>query len=314
MLDDRIRIISSMPAMNRNTWASPQQSDIEFDSVIAESQHQLPDTKGPDMTVITAPEDRLKDAIWDCKSSLFTVKKDLSSLFTRKSGVALQLRCLYTLKVRQLQTKLVEGALELRYSATTKSLDDLGNWKSNYKGCILHDYITAVRDLEYIHQLIETKSPVADHLQLHTSIPNDAKVLKSLLQSQLEKRMSTSAFGLVQRDSMSLGIWEGAATEPPSQSLHRTKRFLKKLLPGFMGGGLIIWPMIVMVLVLDNEKAKAGDPVCAADNHMLVISGFAVFIFAIFVSYHSRKPLEIFSATAAYAAVMVVFLGAALGA
>lgn len=32
-----------------------------------------------------------------------------------------------------------------------------------------------------------------------------------------------------------------------------------------MGGGLIIWPMIVMVLVLDNEKAKAGDDVCAAD-------------------------------------------------
>ncbi|KAK0701418.1 hypothetical protein B0T21DRAFT_115093 [Apiosordaria backusii] len=172
----------------------------------------------------------------------------------------------------------------------------------------------AVRDLEYIHQLIETKSSLAGHLQLHTSIPDDTRILQSLLQSQLEKHTSPNTFSLLQQDTRTLGVWGGITTQTSSPILRRTYRFLKKLLPGFMGGGLIIWPMIVMVLVLDNEKAKAGDPVCAADNHMLVISGFAVFMFAIFVSYHSRKPLEIFSATAAYAAVMVVFLGAALGA
>lgn len=42
-------------------------------------------------------------------------------------------------------------------------------------------------------------------------------------------------------------------------------RFLKKLLLGFMGGGLIIWLMIVMVLVFDNEKVKVGDDVCVVD-------------------------------------------------
>ncbi|KAK4171120.1 hypothetical protein QBC36DRAFT_142543, partial [Triangularia setosa] len=69
---------------------------------------------------------------------------------------------------------------------------------------------------------------------------------------------------------------------------------------GVLGGCLIFIPMLIMVPI---------HGVFPFSYVILLISGLLIILFASFISLFTHKPVEVFSVTAAYAAVMVFFLG-----
>lgn len=76
------------------------------------------------------------------------------------------------------------------------------------------------------------------------------------------------------------------------------KAFLQRLVLALFGGVVLVGPMLLMVL-LNNQTVS------------LATTSVAVFVFALVVSAYSNGPAEVaVGVVAAYAAVMVVFVGA----
>ncbi|KAL2839821.1 hypothetical protein BJY01DRAFT_250303 [Aspergillus pseudoustus] len=79
---------------------------------------------------------------------------------------------------------------------------------------------------------------------------------------------------------------------------HHTSAFLKRFIAALLGGVAVVGPMFIMVL--HNDRTTT-----------LSTASAAVVLFALMVaSYSSAPPEVLWSVVAAYAAVMVVFVGA----
>lgn len=72
--------------------------------------------------------------------------------------------------------------------------------------------------------------------------------------------------------------------------------YLERTFMAVMGGTFLVGPMLVMVL--HNTRTTS-----------LVTTSICVFLFGLVVSYFLEKQMDVLSATAAYAAVLVVFVG-----
>lgn len=174
--------------------------------------------------------------------------------------------------------------------------------------------------MQFIQEAIDTRSASSRWLRIHSFTSTDADLLRTLLKDQQERfrTVSSQSGTLVEQD-------QGKYSEAVSWSIGRTATLLgsiyHRLLPGIVGGILIYFPMFVMMQTFEksgeteNPSDGENSNQSGYDNarNMLQISGGAVLIFAIFISFFSNKAVEVFSATSAYAAVMVVFLGATIG-
>lgn len=76
--------------------------------------------------------------------------------------------------------------------------------------------------------------------------------------------------------------------------------YLQRTFMAILGGIFLIGPMLVMVL--HNTKATS-----------LITTSICAFLFGLVISVSLEKPIEVLSATAAYAAVLVVFVGTNTG-
>lgn len=78
------------------------------------------------------------------------------------------------------------------------------------------------------------------------------------------------------------------------------EQFLQRVGMAFIGGVFLIGPMLLMVL----HKSRTTT---------LVTTSFCVFAIGLVFSVYLEKPFDVLSATAAYAAVLVVFTGTSTG-
>jgi hypothetical protein len=93
-----------------------------------------------------------------------------------------------------------------------------------------------------------------------------------------------------------LGYWEGKPPQTYSPFVDRLARFIV----AFVGGAALVVPMIIMVF---NSSV----------NKSLVVTSVAVVLFAAFLAVELRSSnTETLTATATYAAVLVVFVGTSL--
>jgi len=92
------------------------------------------------------------------------------------------------------------------------------------------------------------------------------------------------------------GPWDNVYT-----GKERFEAFMTRYLTAILGGIMLIGPMILMVLI-KKRKVLAR----------LLTVGFCTMAFALVLAFPSstdKLPLELLSATAAYTAVLVVFVG-----
>ncbi|KAK3682811.1 hypothetical protein B0T22DRAFT_444978 [Podospora appendiculata] len=78
---------------------------------------------------------------------------------------------------------------------------------------------------------------------------------------------------------------------------HSLKGFLQRLSMAILGGGFLIAPMFIMVYHPGRVST-------------LATSSAFVFAFGVVMSFYLDRPFDVLSGTAAYAAVLVVFVGA----
>ncbi|KAK4665467.1 hypothetical protein QC763_0062760 [Podospora pseudopauciseta] len=309
--------------MGQGTPATDPNPDIELGHMPPESEFSR--TPAPVLDELQKGQDA---AARDCRTDLLSFKReprfsrdgDMPVFGLYKSpAMILELRELYILKLRHLRIKLATEALGYRYSISEKC-PDWADPDARYTDSRAHDYLTAVRDMQFIQEAIDTRSASSRWLRIHSFTSADADLLRTLLKDQQERfrTVSSQSGTLVEQD-------QGKYSEAVSWSIGRTATLLgsiyHRLLPGIVGGILIYFPMFVMMQTFEksgeteNPSDGENSNQSGYDNarNMLQISGGAVLIFAIFVSFFSNKAVEVFSATSAYAAVMVVFLGATIG-
>ena len=78
------------------------------------------------------------------------------------------------------------------------------------------------------------------------------------------------------------------------------KGYLERLVMAVMGGAFLVAPMLIMVLAPSLVTS-------------LVTTCVFVFAFSLVISFFLEKAFDVLSATAAYAAVLVVFVGTSIG-
>lgn len=88
----------------------------------------------------------------------------------------------------------------------------------------------------------------------------------------------------------------GGATRSEANKKDKAQEYTKRVLMAVIGGGFLIGPMLVMVLHRGLVTSLVTTSVC-------------VFAFGLVMCRFVDEPLQILSNTAAYAAVLVVFIG-----
>ncbi|KAK6440872.1 hypothetical protein LTR95_002914 [Oleoguttula sp. CCFEE 5521] len=181
--------------------------------------------------------------------------------------------------VRTYQRDLVQAAKEMMDGKTSVLLPRL-----------LRSYCKAIRDMEYMQQAVNNGF-AADPFLLQTS-------------KQMEREMMRH-YHLLPRQRRLTKAWDYDRPRLPGigrrAKLERDQGQLKtkKLYYALAGGLSLIIPMLIMRLV--------PGVVCS-----LVTTSVAVLLFAIIVARRSSlQPQEILGIVAAYAAVLVVFVGTA---
>ncbi|KAL7933975.1 hypothetical protein V8C35DRAFT_302916 [Trichoderma chlorosporum] len=205
----------------------------------------------------------------------------------------LSLAALNRMRMRRLQMKLSSRIMRMHY------FEEMSNdWET-----LLVQYIEATHDNDYIRTCVDRK--LHDPFLIRSERTVDAAILTTGLlhipESKWEKELSLtqSVNGKkkinfvppLERGSNAIG---GTRMEMTHQK--KTKDFLKRLVFSVIGGAFLVVPMWLMIS-LNSQRAS------------LITTTVFVFVSGIVASYSLENPLAMVSTTAAYAAVLVVFVG-----
>ncbi|ROW10731.1 hypothetical protein VPNG_05128 [Cytospora leucostoma] len=186
--------------------------------------------------------------------------------------------------LRKLQIELVRHAVTM-YSTKRESR----KWEE-----ILAAYIQALRDYDYMREY--SKRPRDNFLatgERHIDRYVTRKVIKKVLggYDELEGVSKTTPVGPWETDSRPIGETRRSTTKALL-----LKESHDRLLLAIAGAVLLLGPMWLMVL---HETLYTG----------LITTTVCVAVFGLVVVNRLEKPMDVLSATAAYAAVLVVFVG-----
>ncbi|AEO67519.1 uncharacterized protein THITE_2051711 [Thermothielavioides terrestris NRRL 8126] len=191
---------------------------------------------------------------------------------------------LQRLRLRQLQRRLVQHVVDLRYNA-----EEPAGWADD-----LRDYVQALRDHDYMCQ--------------HIWQPNDPFYVTG--ERYVERMMLQSAMRGMEHDvdplrwAKSRRAWTTASDKPVPIGGTRDGNYWEAWFAGFrrrlgvaaVGAAFLIAPMWLMVLRRTLYTALVSTTVFVA-------------VFGLLMALWLEKLTEVMSATAAYAAVLVVFVG-----
>jgi hypothetical protein len=147
-----------------------------------------------------------------------------------------------------------------------------------------------MKDYDYVHTCIKRRK---DPFVVTSKRIIDRKVLKYAL-SKLTK--PPFDFSLI-RDPLEKQREPIGGTRLKAYEAARLKIFVENLGMAAVGGGFLVGPMWLMVLHNTLYTTLVTTTVCVS-------------LFGAIMSWRLGGPMEVLSATAAYAAVLVVFIGA----
>lgn len=228
----------------------------------------------------------------------------------------INLASMQRLTLLRLRRRLVQEALDYRYIQLNE--DDASEFDSRfeYTKSTMHEYTTALRDWDFMKQCalrgkrdpyIVTTEKVDDSILIQEFMMNlnderdrrfdqirdddayDQPVTK--LEQDLEflsDPLSRPA------DKAKLELFAGSRNMMNRQDI--IKAFLERISMALLGGAFLIAPMLIMVL--HDTRLTA-----------LFTSSAFVVSFGVAISFYLDKPFDVLSGTAAYAAVLVVFVG-----
>ncbi|KAL9090539.1 MAG: hypothetical protein Q9165_005300 [Trypethelium subeluteriae] len=197
------------------------------------------------------------------------------------------------MRLRKLQIKLVYQAVEM-YCMHKES----EGWERTLQEYILIDskiVVQAIKDNDYVH---DGARRLKDPFVVTSKRRIDARVIRSALKSIPEDlrdddlRNIASLYPPLEKDAEPIGGTRHAALRDK-----RAKTFLFQLSMAAVGGGFLLGPMWLMVLHSTQYTALITTSVC-------------VVLFGICMAWILDQTMNVLSVTAAYAAVLVVFVGA----
>ncbi|KAK0271181.1 hypothetical protein LTR35_013742 [Friedmanniomyces endolithicus] len=250
---DVVDAAKSLPAPSH--WSSTR----SLMSMVRENADQEPTTFAHRVFEAGKP-----DLLYDLRTS--------KRLKDQRHGV-LDLTTLQRMNQHVLQQKLVEQV---------KAIGDRGAWMEIGVTQTLHEYCTAVRDLEYMEQCA-LRGKNQDPFILSTAKPLECKLLEE----------AGLAWADPQKQAPHIGPDRLDYTARQSR-LHQTMR---RLLMAFVGGLALIAPFLIMFLV-------AGQVARLACTCAFMVA------FALGITFGTELEADkVGLATAAYAAALVVFVG-----
>ena len=152
-----------------------------------------------------------------------------------------------------------------------------------------------MRDNDFMHSCVKRDR---DPFIVSSKLPIDAWVMKRAIEAIPEERRSDSQ-------------WKGAigfaeSTGPDGEPIGGTRNvtakkkslagFINRLTYAFIGGLFLVGPMWLMVLYNRHYTSLVTTTVC-------------VFLFGLIMARALDEPIHVLNVTAAYAAVLVVFVG-----
>jgi hypothetical protein len=177
---------------------------------------------------------------------------------------------------------------------------------------LLTTTVQALQDWDYISRCA-LKGRLKDPFFLTTKRTSDFKLLKELLNLEQERATDTrdSDFYWVSKLEEDIKVLDNlpppkdqgneetvfGSSRIASNSEDRYERGLKRLYMAALGGIFLIGPMLIMVL----HKSLLTT---------LLTTSLCVVIFGLLMVRYGEAPFDVLSGTAAYAAVLVVFVGA----
>ncbi|KAM0457260.1 hypothetical protein ACHAO4_003057 [Trichoderma viride] len=317
----------SVPELARaGTFASIQRrhTDVRSDSP---GIHKAPDVQSleydipprantfgteADVTVDTEEESLAKFLVQHLRDDIFsldvhqTAVASFSSLLESKTfnikrltkeaepqvTIRLSLAALNRMRMRRLQMKLSHRIMRMHYYEEMPE-----DWET-----LLVQYIKATRDNDYIRTCVDRG--LHDPFLIRSERQVDAAILDAELlripPEMLEKELllqsvnGTERFNLVpplEQEPTAIG-----GTRNETTRKQWTEDFLKRIVVSVIGGAFLVVPMWLMIS-LNSQRAS------------LITTTVFVFVSGIVASYSLENPLAVVSTTAAYAAVLVVFVG-----
>ncbi|KAL8320649.1 hypothetical protein RB597_007083 [Gaeumannomyces tritici] len=205
--------------------------------------------------------------------------------YANERGERINLVALHRMNMQYLRMRLLDEAVDMFKRG------DMDDDNSKRVTSLMQDYCTAVRDREYMREWAQRDWP-GNPFHLKSERPLERGLLDTLKARGIDPipmhHLYKSDDG---PEQMPGGPWDFDS---------RTKtRFLQYSL-AITGAVILTVPMITMVLIGRTDASLA------------IVCVFTI-LFAVGLSYFSpsRLPIELLSATAAYAAVLVVFVGGA---
>ncbi|KAK8122939.1 hypothetical protein PG984_011609 [Apiospora sp. TS-2023a] len=215
---------------------------------------------------------------------IFKRKDQKKRSYKRKNpndSFRLSLAEMQRMRLRNLQGKLVKHAAQLQFEGTEPK-----EWEFD-----LQQYIKALQDYDYM--VTCSQKPEDPFLVTGERLVDDHLLTEALEQfkDQLQKKTPIFVPGPWDEKSRSVG---GTRNENVAKAW--AKGFHSRVAMAALGGFLLVGPMWLMVL--HNTLYTC-----------LVTTTVFVTVFGLLMARWLDKPMDVMSATAAYAAVLVVFVG-----
>ncbi|KAK4231609.1 hypothetical protein QBC38DRAFT_495624 [Podospora fimiseda] len=264
---------------DEETPQSSKQIGVDFDDdrwIIDVDLHNI-------ITKIARPRSRLKQL----KDLLRSAETPTDALQGEQSYL-INFAVLQRIYIGQLREKLIRQAIDLRFKARQPA-----GWTDTLK-LYSKSKAQALKDYDYMEQRHLLPD---DPFYVSGERYNDRKLLQHLLGIRGEQ---------IKRKVVSKEIWEETSAYSSSAARHNTRpdNYRRSWIRGFwerigvaiVSGAFLIAPMWLMVL---RNTLYTG---------LISTTGF-VTVFGLTTAAFLRSPTEVMSCTAAYAAVLVVFVG-----
>ena len=207
------------------------------------------------------------------------------------------------MRMRKLQVKLVQQVLHMRYRKTEpKGWEDLlekySKSPEQLSGRLFTPLVDAVKDYDFIRTCVSRG--IDDPFVVITERLVDGGVLRSLLNRVPEEERKKDGLEAITKDTFAAPVEKSAqpigGTRLAKTQKQRTEAFINRVLFSLVGGVFLVAPMWLMVL--HNTKFTA-----------LISTTVFVLASGILAAWKLDQPIAVLSTTAAYAAVLVVFVG-----
>ncbi|KAH7408989.1 hypothetical protein BKA64DRAFT_704782 [Cadophora sp. MPI-SDFR-AT-0126] len=244
--------------------------------------------------------------------------ESIVSIYRSTSTAEINLSYLSRIRLHRLRQTLLKEALEINY-VPHKAGDESPETSSKVSD--IHHYVQALKDHEYIIACA-LKGKDQDPFVLSTAKPYDQMLIRECGKGLVDELRASPGFNETHpnyESYMQIQSDLRLSESPPPPPLEaqdwdlfggsrnrRNKRvasiqFLKRVGMAFIGGAFLIGPMHILVL----HPGKISN---------LVTASVFVVLFGILVAAVLERIFDVLSVTAAYAAVLVVFVGTSTGA